>query len=70
MKLAQRLVAARKKRGLSQVDLAKLLEVSPGTVGGWENGSHGIHLSRVEQVARVLKIKPSVLLADMMEPSA
>lgn len=66
VKLSQRLVNARKKADLSQAQLAKLLDVSTGTVAGWETGAHGIQIGRVGQVAKILKLKPSDLIADML----
>lgn len=67
MKLAQRLVAARKAKGLTQADLAKKLDVAVGTVAGWETGnpahSHGIAKERVKEVAKVLGLDPMDLLA-------
>lgn len=65
MKLSKRLVAARKKAGLSQAELAERLGVSPGTVAGWESTgehAHGIRLTRIHQVARVLKVDVAELL--------
>jgi transcriptional regulator with XRE-family HTH domain len=66
MKLSRRLVAARKRAGLSQAELAKKLKVSAGTVAGWEtegDHAHGMRVSRVRQVAKVLGIDVTELLA-------
>ena len=60
---AGKLAQARKARGLTQVELAKLLDVSPGTVGGWESGAHGIRSGRLGQVARVLGVEVAELVA-------
>jgi len=54
---------ARKAKRLTQAQLAKLLDVSPGTVGGWESGSHGIRNGRLGQVARVLDVDVAELVA-------
>jgi transcriptional regulator with XRE-family HTH domain len=57
------LIKARTAKGLTQVQLAKLLDVSPGTVGGWESGAHGIRSGRLKQVARVLGVEVAELVA-------
>jgi len=62
MKLQERLARARKRAGLSQADLAALLKVSTGTVGGWEVGRHAIESARLKQVARVLQVDVEELL--------
>ena len=36
--IGRRLASARKERGISQTDLAKILEVTRGAVGQWETG--------------------------------
>lgn len=66
MNLAKRLVDARKKLGLSQVDIAKKLDISPGTVGGWETGTHSIRLDRLKAVADVYELKVEDLIKDML----
>lgn len=57
------LAKARKAKGLTQVQLAKLLDVSPGTVGGWESGAHGIRSGRLGEVARLLDVEVAELVA-------
>lgn len=63
MKLPERLVAARERKGLTQVQLAKKLEVSKGTVAGWETGAHGIRKKTMPKVARVLDLDIAELIA-------
>lgn len=63
MKLPKALARAREAKGLSQVELAQKLGVSPGTVGGWENGTHGIRLKRLRAVAKALEIDVAELVA-------
>jgi transcriptional regulator with XRE-family HTH domain len=66
MKLPKRLVAARKRAGLSQADLAAKLGVSPGTVAGWESAgehAHGMRLDRVAEVAKALGVEVAELIA-------
>lgn len=65
MKLPHRISRARRKLGLSQVELAALLQVSPGTVACWETDSehhHGIHKNRLAKVAKVLGLDVMELL--------
>ncbi len=50
---------------MSQADLARKLDVSTGTVGGWEVGAHKIRLHRLRKVARALKLDVSELLELM-----
>lgn len=63
MNLPKRLVEARERNGLSQIDIAKKLDVSPGTVGGWETGAHGIRIERLPAVARAYGTTMAELLA-------
>lgn len=44
---------ARVAKKLTQADVAKLLDVAKGTVGGWESGAHGIRPTKQRDVARV-----------------
>lgn len=59
----ERLAKAREARGLTQEEVAKLLDVSKGTVGGWESGAHDIRTKRLPDVARVYGIEVSELVA-------
>ncbi len=63
MSFASRLKAARDKAGLSQAQLASQLGVSPGTVGGWEKGTHRIRIATLARLARLFGMKPSQLLS-------
>ena len=66
VKLPHRISKARRKLGLSQVELAALLHVSPGTVACWETDSehhHGIRKNRLAAVARVLGLDVMELLS-------
>lgn len=54
---------AREKIGLSQVQLAEKLGVSPSTVAAWELGTHDVRTSRLPQLARVLRTPVAKLLA-------
>jgi transcriptional regulator with XRE-family HTH domain len=63
MNLPQRLKQARREAGLSQVEVAAQLEVSPSTVAGWETGAHGVRLERLRKIAAVLKTTVAKLVA-------
>ncbi len=59
--LAGRIQKAREAAGMSQSDLARACKVSPQAVQQWELGG-GIRQKRLEQVAKVLGVRPEVLL--------
>ena len=57
-----RLREIREWRNLSQADVACALHVSPGAVKYWERGSTALTLAWIEQLARVLHVKPGAFL--------
>lgn len=63
MTISLAIARARKRRKLSQVQLAKKMRVSPSTIAGWELGLHMPRSSRMHELARVLKTPVSKLLA-------
>ena len=66
MSFRERLVEARTKAGISQAELAKRLDVSTGTVAAWEGDgehSHGIRMSRLQDLAAALGVPVSELIA-------
>ncbi len=72
MNLSARLVEARSKKGCSQADVADELDVSTGTVAGWESETkgHRFKLSRLDAVAAAYGIRPKILLAWWLESAA
>lgn len=46
------------QNGLTQTDLAKLLNVDTGSVGAWEKGTHKPNPKRIPQLAEVLGVTP------------
>jgi transcriptional regulator with XRE-family HTH domain len=54
MNRSKRLAEAREAAGYSQAEFAKKVGVSPGTVGGWETGAHGIRTKHLDKIAEVL----------------
>lgn len=51
----------RKRRALTQIELAKISGVSRATIARLEAGSHGAYRSTVDKLARALKAKPQDL---------
>lgn len=67
MKVAKRVAKVvadgRKRLKLSQAQFAEKLDVTPGTVAGWETARHGIRGSRIRAVAELIDVAPSELVA-------
>jgi transcriptional regulator with XRE-family HTH domain len=57
--VGKRIVAARKAKGLLGYELADKVGVAPGTVSGWENGTHGLTQENLTRLAEVLKVNTS-----------
>ena len=53
-----RLREHRTRRGLTQVELAKISGVGRATIAGLEAGNRGAYKSTVEKLAKALKVKP------------
>lgn len=66
MSLAHRLKATRKKNGLSQSELANLVDVSQPTIANWERGGHIPRPDALSRIADVLKIDTTWLLSGEM----
>lgn len=66
MSLALRLKTTRKKHGLSQSELAKLVEVSQPTIANWERGGHIPRPDALSRIADVLNIDTTWLLSGEM----
>ncbi len=61
MTVGERILAARKKLGLSQVELAKKAGVSRGAIYQWENDLNHIRPQKIPRLAAVLGLSPSAL---------
>ncbi len=61
MTVGERIQAARKKLGLSQVELAKKVGVSRGAIYQWENDLNHIRPQKIPRLAAVLGLSPSAL---------
>ncbi len=56
-----RLVEHRQRRGLTQIELSKISEVSRATIADLEAGKRGAYRSTVRKLAKALKVKPHEL---------
>ena len=70
MKLGEKIVSARKKAGLSQVDLADALGVSRQSVSKWETGEANPEIGKLPELARLLGVSADWLLSEKDEPEA
>jgi transcriptional regulator with XRE-family HTH domain len=57
-----RLREHRQRRGLTQVELSLISEISRATIADLEAGKRGAYRSTVTKLARALKVKPRELL--------
>ena len=55
----------RKKKGLSQRDLAKLLKVSHRTIAYYENETTSVPFDKLERIAAILNVKPGDLVTPV-----
>ena len=60
--LGQKIADARKRRGLTQGDLAKAVGVTAQAVSKWERGNSCPDIAILDEVARALSISVSDLL--------
>lgn len=67
MELAQKLKALRKKRGLSQLELAEKLFVSRQAVSGWESGTSRPSTENLQSLSRLFNVPLETLLDDTAE---
>jgi transcriptional regulator with XRE-family HTH domain len=58
------LAAYRKRRGLSQRELAKKLGVSHRTIAYYESETNSIPLDKLEEIARILNINSGALISN------
>jgi transcriptional regulator with XRE-family HTH domain len=57
-----RLKEHRQRRGLTQIELSKISEVSRATIADLEAGKRGAYRSTLKKLARALKVKPHELM--------
>lgn len=64
MKLSEKILTGRKKKGLSQVDLADALGVSRQSVSKWETDESKPEINKLPALARVLDVSIDWLLSE------
>lgn len=64
------LAAWRKKRGLTQEQLAERVGTYKGQVSNWENGNRSLSYDVMDALAEALDIEPADLFRDPARPSA
>ena len=67
MELGEKIQISRKKKGMSQVDLANVLNVSRQAVQKWESGVSNPELNKVIELGRVLDVSLDWLLGEKAE---
>ena len=70
MKLYEKISLLRKQRGLSQEDLANLLEISRQSVHKWEQGLSYPEIDKIKKLAQIFGVSIDALLNDEMDISA
>jgi len=64
MTFGERLVYARKKKGLNQKQFAELIGVSSNTLRPWENGNRSPHVSMVRKIVKALEVSEDWLMGN------
>ena len=64
MTLGEKITEARKKKGMSQIDLADAMSVSRQSVSKWETGESNPEISKLSQLAEVLDVSLDWLLSN------
>lgn len=65
---AQRLKELRRKRGLTQVQLAQQFNITKGAVGMWETGKREPDFETVNQIANFFHVTADYLLGNVNDP--
>lgn len=58
----------RKRKNITQVELAKRLGISQGAIQKLETGERGLDLEWIEKISKALNVKPWELLPKEMQP--
>lgn len=64
-KFGKKLKFLRLEKGLTQLELAEILDMSPNFVGMLERGERNTTIENVFKIARALGIKPSNLFEEL-----
>lgn len=67
MKIAEKIMLCRKALGISQEELAALLNISRQAVSRWETGAAMPDTEKIIQLSRVFRVSTDYLLLDDME---
>ncbi len=67
MELSQRIKDLRKKKGLSQLELAEELVVSRQAVSGWESGTSKPSTENLQSLSRLFNVPLETLLDDTVK---
>ena len=62
MNFSEKLVYARKAKGLTQAAVAKALDVTPTCLYGWEKGKAEPQVDMIKKICRILEIDPNWLI--------
>lgn len=65
LKFGKKLKFLRLEKGLTQLELAEILDMSPNFVGMIERGERNTTVENVFKIARALGIKPSNLFEEL-----
>lgn len=68
MKLNEKIIMARKKAGMSQLDLADAMGVSRQSVSKWETGEANPEIGKLTLLANTLNVSVDWLLSESDEP--
>ena len=68
MKLNEKIIMARKKAGMSQLDLADAMGVSRQSVSKWETGEANPEIGKLKMLANTLNCSVDWLLSESDEP--
>lgn len=64
MEIGQRIATLRRKRGLSQIALARRVRCHPSLISRIESGTVALTLPRLIKIADALGVRPEDLLSD------
>lgn len=64
MKLGEKIMYARKKAGMSQIDLADVLNVSRQSISKWETSESNPDISKLTTIAKALNVSTDWLLSE------
>ena len=68
--IGQRVKGLRKAAGLTQEQLAEAIDLQPSAISRFENGSIGLSITTLQQVARVLRVPLARIFEEPGEPGA